>query len=211
MVRQCEEVKKLKTKKPKHKYTKRTEEEDWGTLQKHTGRQKRNRNEWQMETKRWGKKIDVRRTLILSLYLVLFTSPSFWVGTGALEPGQLGWNLGRGARNSKAGGTAPEDEGGPSSALEGKCVKSKMVLRDLLPLSFFLPSPCLTSQISYESKASFMLCRKKEEVRKGRQKIFRVVVVDWPWLYTRCPSRLLSHFPSEAGQGRGNIETCEGP
>ena len=91
------------------------------------------------------------------------------------------WSLGNRAETlaeeqgtAKLVGAVAEEEGGPASALEGKCRKGNMVLGDLLPLSSFLPSPCLIPQISYESKASFVLCRKKEEVRKDRWRIFRV-------------------------------------
>jgi len=90
-------------------------------------------------------------------------SPGNWTETLAEEQGE-----------AKLVGAAPEEEGGPASALEGKCGKGKMVLGDLLSLSSFLPSPCLIPQTLHESKASFMLCRKKEEVRNERQKIFRV-------------------------------------
>lgn len=90
------------------------------------------------------------------------------MSTGAWGPGLRPW------QRSRVVGAEPEKECGPASAQEGKCGKDKMVLGDLLPLASFHPWQCLIPQISYESKASFVLCRKKEEVRKERLKILRV-------------------------------------
>lgn len=168
MVRQCAEIN-LK------KQIKRQKE-----LRRKTKEHYRNMQEGKTETKKWmangskkvWKRIGVTRTLILSLYLALFTNPFFWMGTGALEPGQLGWDLGRGAGNSKAGG----------SCAWGRSWSSFSTRREVWegqdgsgrPSSSFLLSPLTMSDPSNNLWIQSQLCRKKEEVGKERQKNFSV-------------------------------------
>lgn len=111
MIRQCAErnLKKNNVKRQKE-------------LRRWTKEHYRNMKEGKAGTKKWmangskkmRKRIGATRTLILSLCLALFTNPSFQMGSGAVEPGQLGWDLGRGAGNSKAGGSCAWGRGWPS-------------------------------------------------------------------------------------------------
>lgn len=87
----------------------------------------------------------------------------------AVEPWQLGWDLGREAGMSKAGGSwAGGREWSSFSPAPGRAVWEGQERAGRSSSLFLLsPSPHLISHISYKSGNSFMLDRKKGE--KGKR------------------------------------------